>query len=278
MFLPKWTSRLLPCALLVAVLPAQDRNADKDIHNPFGKSAAAVEAGQAQFGSGCAVCHGPKGQGGRGSRLAGVERVQKMRDADMFRIIQNGVSGTQMPPCALSEESIWQIISFIRSLNSSAVDQNVEGDVSAGEALFFGLGECSVCHMIRGQGGLIGPDLSNIGARRPLDAIRQSIQEPSALIEPGFAHVTVVTRSGQRLSGVARNESNYSILIQDSTGQIHSFPKRDLRELIHHADSLMPKRAFSAMELQNLLAFLSRQSLASPEDRIRIEHGKEVEP
>ena len=40
----------------------------------------------------------------------------------------------------------------------------VAGDRDLGKQLFFGKGRCSGCHMIRGQGGLLGPDLSNVGA------------------------------------------------------------------------------------------------------------------
>jgi len=274
-----WIAFCLFTALLVASLVAQDKPPEKKITNPFGKDNAAAEAGRAQFNSGCAVCHGPTGQGGRGSRLADIERVQKMADARMFEVIREGVAGTQMPPSSLSDNQIWHMVSFIRSLNLSAVEQDVPGDSSAGETLFFAGGQCSGCHMIRGRGGLIGPDLSNVGARRSADKLRKSIETPDAFVEPGYAKVEVVTHAGERISGVTKNNSNYSIQVLDAQEKFHFLLKKDLKSITHYKRSLMPTPSLSEADRQNLLAYLSRQSLETPAERARrIEHGKETEP
>lgn len=279
MQIKNWVVFCWLAAPLAVLVSAQDKPPEKKITNPFGKDKAAVEAGRTQFSSGCAVCHGPTGQGGRGSRLADIERVRKMPDARMFEVIREGVAGTQMPPSSLSDSQIWQLVSFIRSLNLSAVEQDVPGDVAAGELLFFASGQCSECHMIRGRGGLMGPDLSNVGARRSVDKLRKSIETPDALIEPGYAKVEAITLSGQRITGAAKNNSNHSIQILDAQGKFHFLLKKDLRSLTHYKRSLMPTPSLSEVEKQNLLAFLSRQSLETPAERARrIEHGKEIEP
>lgn len=274
-----WIACCWLTAFLVVSVVAQEKPPEKKITNPFGKDKAAAEAGRVQFNSGCAVCHGPTGQGGRGSRLADIERVQKMPDARMFEVIREGVAGTQMPPSSLLDSQIWQMVSFIRSLNLSAVEQDVPGDAAAGERLFFSGGQCSGCHMIRGRGGLMGPDLSNAGARRSVDKLRKSIETPSAFIEPGYARVEAVTHDGRRISGAAKNHSNYSIQILDALDKFHFLLKKDLKSLTHYKSSLMPVSSLSESEKQNLLAFLSRQSLETPAERARrIEHGKEIEP
>jgi len=279
MQIKNWTAPGWLAVLLVVSVLAQDKPPEKKITNPFGKDKAAVEAGRAQFNSGCAVCHGPTGQGGRGSRLADIERVQKMPDARMFEVIKEGVAGTQMPPSSLSDAQIWQLVSFIRSLNLSAVEQDVPGDAAAGETLFLSGGQCSGCHMIRGRGGLMGPDLSDVGARRSVDKLRKSIETPDAFIEPGYAKVEAVTQDGRRISGAAKNNSNHSIQILDAQGKFHFLLKKNLKSLTHYKSSLMPTPSLSESEKQHLLAFLSRQSLETPAERARrIEHGKEIEP
>ena len=257
----------------------KDKQEGKEIKNPLGKDRAAIAAGREQYEAACAACHGTTGKGGRGPRLAEVERVRNMPDKQMFDVIKEGVKGTQMPPFDLPDTQIWQLVSFIRSLNASAIDQEAPGDVAAGEALFFGSAKCSQCHMVRGRGGLIGPDLSNIGASRSLGKIEQAIKDPSALIEDGFTAVSAVTLDGRRISGVAKNNSNYSIQIMDTDGNFHLFIKNELKELTHHKKSLMPTPSLSETEMQNLLAFLSRQSMeAPPEGAKKFEHGKEKEP
>ena len=274
-----WIALSWVAAVLAGSLVAQDKPPEKKITNPLAKDKASVDVGRVQFNSGCAVCHGPTGQGGRGSRLADIERVQKMADARMFEVIREGVAGTQMPPSSLSDNQIWQLVSFIRSLNLSAVEQEVPGNSSAGETLFFASGQCSGCHMIRGRGGLMGPDLSNVGARRSADKLRKSIEAPDDFIEPGYAKVDAVTLDGRRITGAAKNNSNHSIQILDAQGKFHFLLKRDLKSLTHYKRSLMPTPSLSDTEKQNLLAFLSRQSLETPAERARrIEHGKEIEP
>ena len=63
------------------------------------------------------------------------------------------------------------------------------------------------------------------------------------------------------------------------TGTYHLLLKKDLVEVIHHQDSLMPRIDLTESELQNLLAFLSRQTLGMPAEKIKtFEHGKEKEP
>jgi cytochrome c oxidase cbb3-type subunit 3 len=256
----------------------QGKVSDQEARNPLGLNKAAVTAGGESFQSGCGSCHGSKGQGGRGPKLADNSRLREKSDKKIFDIIKFGVPGSVMPPSSLNETQVWQLVSFVRSLNANAYEQNVPGDVSAGEALFFGSKKCSQCHMIRGRGGLIGPDLSTIGANRSVEKITESIKDPSLVVEPGFSAVTVVTRNGRRISGVAKNNSNFSIQIFDATGTYHLLLKKDLSEVIHHSNSLMPQIDLSESELQNLLAFLSRQTLGMPSERIKtFEHGREKE-
>ena len=184
-----------------------------------------------------------------------------------------------MPPFSLSETEIWQLVVFIRNLNATAIDQEVPGDAAAGEALFFGSAQCSKCHMIRGRGGLLGPDLSNIASTRSAETIQESLKFPSAFIEPGYAGVSVVTSEGQHLSGVLKNESNYSIQILDGEGNFHLLLTQELRELVRRKKSLMPTPSLPERELQDLQAYLSRQSTDAPtQEANKTMHGKQVEP
>ncbi len=74
-----------------------------------------------------------------------------------------------------------------------AAQQSPEGDVAAGEALFFGRAGCASCHEINARGGVTGPDLSNAG-RLTAAALRQKIVSPNEPLPPapGAAAVAVV--------------------------------------------------------------------------------------
>jgi alcohol dehydrogenase (cytochrome c) len=169
-----------------------------------------------------------------------------------------------MPPFPLPLEQIWQIVAFLRNLTAVAFDSLAPGDVSAGAALFSGKAGCSECHMIRGRGGYLGPDLSNIARTRSFRQLRESLLDPDAEITEGYRGVTVTCTSGQKISGVARDDTNYALVILDAHGDLHRLLKTDLRDIAFRKTSLMPHdfaQRLRPAELEDLLAFLGRQSM-----------------
>ena len=118
--------------------------------------------------------------------------------------------------------------------------------------------------MIRGQGGLLGPDLSNVGGDRTLAEIKQSILSPGLSEGAKYKAVTVVTLKGERIAGTLRNRDNFSLQMMDAQGNLHFFSSEELREVVLQEKSVMPEnygKLLSEAELQNLLAFLSRQTV-----------------
>lgn len=58
---------------------------------------------------------------------------------------------------------------------------------------------CDACHMIGGEGGDLGPDLSAIGAGRERDYLRRAILTPNAEIAEGFEPDVMPTDLGEQL-------------------------------------------------------------------------------
>jgi putative heme-binding domain-containing protein len=112
---------------------------------------------------------------------------------------------------------------------------------------------------VNGRGGLLGPDLTEIGLRRSLKFLRDSIVDPSAYINPEYRSVTVVPRSGTRVRGVVLNEDDYSIQLRDTREQLRSYLKSDLKEVQQEKESLMPsyKSILSETEINDLVARLN---------------------
>src|SRR5206468_4819005 len=94
-------------------------------------------------------------------------------------------------------------------------------DRTAGEQFFFGKGGCAGCHMALGRGKAVGPDLSAIGQEMTLAEIQEALEQPSAVIKPGYAAVSVRLRDGRSIRGFARNQNRYSMQLQDLAGQFH---------------------------------------------------------
>jgi putative heme-binding domain-containing protein len=153
----------------------------------------------------------------------------------------------------------------VRTLGRIA-PQKATGDVASGARLYAGKGGCAACHTIGGRGGAVGPDLSDIGARRNLAFLRESLINPEAAVPDGFLQVQLVTKNGSRMTGVRLNEDTFSIQIRDLSGGFRSFFKTELAELSKQpGKSPMPSYTgvFTASELDDVVAYLD--SLRGPQ-------------
>jgi PQQ-dependent dehydrogenase (methanol/ethanol family) len=225
----------------------------------------AIEAGKRHFEARCAACHGADGRGGeRGPDIISPERARRRSTDDLSELIRKGMPAAGMPAFPLPEREMRELVAFIRSLSAPAIESAAPGDVAAGEAFFFGKGKCSSCHMVKGRGGLLGPDLSELGIERTLPDIEHSLRTPNARLTQGFRLVSVRLRDGQRLRGFAKNESNYDLQLQTLDGKFHLLQRQEIAELIRETASLMPEAQATQEEMRNLLAYLSRLSGAEP--------------
>jgi PQQ-dependent dehydrogenase (methanol/ethanol family) len=223
--------------------------------------ANAIDAGRRHFEVRCAACHGADGKGGeRGPNIISTESARRRSANDLRELIRKGMPAAGMPSFQLPEGELQELVAFVRSLSAPAIETAVPGNVAAGEAFFFGKGNCFACHTVKGIGGLNGPDLSELGAERTLPEIEQSLRTPSARITPGFKLVTARLRDGRTLRGFAKNESNYDLQLQSLDGKLHLLRRQEIAELMHETASLMPEVKATEEEMRDLIAYLSRLS------------------
>lgn len=228
----------------------------------------AIAGGRSLFSQNCTGCHGAHGEGGQGEgqgpNLVNSWLVRGANDRQLFGYIHNGVPGSAMPPfSSLPDRQIWQLVAFVRSLNSPAIAVPVSGNAQTGQAIFFGKGKCASCHMIRGQGGFLGPDLSNVGATERLDELREAILRPGSLSLDGYSPVILKTADGKSVEGIAKHYTNWSIQILDQNGRLHLLRGEEMKGVSFQHKPWMPddySKRLTAGEIQDLLAFLSRQS------------------
>jgi putative heme-binding domain-containing protein len=255
---------LLVLVLLSLPLGAQHDEKDKKTKHPAFGDPVAIAAGSKLFAGSCAGCHGPRGEGGRGPNLRNRGAWHSLDETDLFQTIQNGIPGADMPGTKLPDEQIWQVAAFVRALGAPAIETRPPGDPAAGEALFWGSAGCGGCHRVLGRGGMLGPDLSNAGASRPADQLREAIVDPDADGFRGYRGVTATLKSGKAVEGVARDITNYSIAIRDKSGNIHLLPRTDIRELKMSDHSPMPqdyRQRLTREQIDNLVAYLSQRSI-----------------
>jgi cytochrome c oxidase cbb3-type subunit III len=248
-----------------------------DDHNPFAGDAKAAKAGEYEFRINCALCHGLGAHGGgRGPDLTRAMKKHTHSDADMFQVISNGIPGTAMPAngtngqgIGMTDEEIWQIITYIRSQEMKAPAQ-AGGNATHGKDLFYGDANCSLCHMVEGKGGRLGPELTAVGGSRTREAIVESVRDPNRRLAWGltestkefpqeYESVTAVTADGKTIKGVTLNEDSFSVQIMDVGEQIHLLQKDQLRSFQKSRQSAMPKYGpdiLSDKDLADIVAYL----------------------
>lgn len=233
----------------MADLPTVDKN-------PF-SSAADVEMGKKRYDGRCAGCHGPEGDGGKGTNLASPTLPRAQTDLALYRVIRYGIPDTEMPPHNMTQREIWQMAAYVRTLGRRGAD-DAKGDRTRGAQLFRTKGSCLTCHIVNGEGGLTGPALTDIGLKRSSSYIRTKLVDPSKEVS-GFNVVRLATRNGEKLSGVKLNEDTWSIQIRDSKGLLRSFWKEELADIQVEQRTLMPSYAkqLSPAEIDDIVAYLS---------------------
>jgi cytochrome c oxidase cbb3-type subunit 3 len=222
--------------------------------------------GEHVFSSSCAGCHGLDGRGGEHApNIATDPKVQRLSDGDLLRIVRGGIPSAGMPAfsSSLDGNQLKSVVSYLRHLQGQNQTANVTGDAAKGRSLFFGAAGCSECHMMNGQGGFLGLDLSGYGSSHSPGQIRESILHPG---KDGNLHsgtILVVTKSGREYTGIVRNEDNFTLQMQTRDGAFHLFEKSDLARIEHQSRSLMPSQSGSRLtetELNDLISYLATSS------------------
>jgi cytochrome c oxidase cbb3-type subunit 3 len=230
---------------------------------PLGANSPTPSPGAEVFASNCAGCHGADGRGGEHApNIATAADVQHLADPDLIGIVKNGISGAGMPAFAsLGQQKLDAVVSYLRILQGRGNVVTLPGNPNRGEALFFGKAQCSDCHMVNGRGGFIGSDLSSYGADATTDQMRAIILDPDKNLPAEKKAITVVTRTGQKITGLLKVKDNFSLTIQTMDGSFRFLQNSDLAQVDVGSRSLMPanyRSTLNAKEVDDLISYLLR--------------------
>jgi putative heme-binding domain-containing protein len=244
---------VLELAVAAATLVAQEHS-----YTP-----ADIENGSGLYQSTCAGCHGPNGDGVPGLDLSRGQFRRGTSDTDIIKIIQTGIAGTPMPPHTFSDQQAGTIVAYLRNMatlrRGAAADVlRGVGDPGRGRALFEGKGQCTSCHRVNGKGPRIGPDLSEVGATRPIPELHQALLDPSAMMSAGNRPFRAVTRDGATIQGRLLNQDTFSIQIIDASERLVSLSRSNLREAGFLKVSPMPsmRDKLTAQEVDDVVGYL----------------------
>lgn len=256
--------------------PLDKRNqGDPAYRSPDGKmSIGDARAGSRTFSTNCAGCHGLDGRGGeRAHNIATARQVMALSDSDLVSILRNGITGTGMPPFAhLGSKGMDDVVAYLRTLQGKVALMKVKGDAKVGRDLFYGKAECGRCHIVKGEGGFMAPDLTDFGAGMTSEAIEAAITKPDTPLEPNQAVVSLLA-DGTTVEGTARAEDNFTITLQEQDGRFRTFSKQHVESVRHTGHSIMPKdyeTRLSRKELDDLVSYLVAVSADAPARPARV--------
>jgi putative heme-binding domain-containing protein len=229
-----------------------------------------VRAGGVIFAGLCVTCHGFNGAGGAGPALTRPKLLNAPDDAALRAVISEGIPDRGMPRVRrTTPDELRQLVAYVRSLGATT-STPIKGNAAKGEKIYASSG-CATCHMIRGQGGVLGPVLTDIGYLRGAAYLRQALVDPGAVLPSGtlpipsrgyreYLPVRVIAADGSVVRGIRLNEDVFTLQVRDQAGRLHSFRKSDTKA-IQKEDGISLMPAFGdrikGEDLDDLVAYLA---------------------
>lgn len=141
--------------------------------------------GKRQFITHCSVCHGEDGHGGQmGPNIVDIKNPRATSIEAVHNIVRSGIPTVGMPAFTrLSDADVEAIARYVMSFKASAAPAlsvqpaAIHGDPNAGFEFFVHQGKCASCHSIQGRGGVVGPDLGDIGSMRSTMELLQELKD-----------------------------------------------------------------------------------------------------
>src|SRR3954462_2477239 len=169
---------MIPRIFLVAVLAAI---ASAAIGPAAAQSFTQPATGKQLFDAHCQDCHGLNGTG---DEAPAINHPLSVDDAALHKIIRDGTPDGRMPRVRrMTEEEVDQLVAYVRVLGRGAPTP-IAGNAERGRGVYQRL-DCAACHVVGGQGGVLGPDLTRVGQRRAANYLRQVVLEPGKVKPKG---------------------------------------------------------------------------------------------
>lgn len=164
---------------------------------------------------------------------------------------------TVKPPLGPGRE--WTVVEALTAVEELGWE---DANRESGRNLFHAT-SCVACHVFDGEGGAIGPDLSNVRGKFGAEQLLEAIIEPSKAISDQFGSYDVELTSGKVVTGLVIEGSDGDDVRVYVGEEIRPFPRTEGREIRQSPVSAMPPglvNSLSPEELRDLVAYLLDQN------------------
>jgi len=137
------------------------------------------------------------------------------------------------------------------------------GNAAVGRKLFAERADwgCQRCHKLGGEGGEVGPDLTDLAKAKGADYVLRAILNPNAEIAAGYENVLVTRNDGTVVVGMVKSETATGLVLETAEAGRITLPA-DQIESRDRALSAMPEGLNELMTLRELRDLLA--ALAAP--------------
>ncbi len=147
---------------------------------------------------------------------------------------------------------------FVREL---VAEVQTDGDPVNGKRVYHSpLLSCVACHAVEGSGGILGPELTTVGAGVPVDLLVEALLWPGRQLKEGYFSVSVVTKDGRAFNGYREREADGVLWLRDVvSGKVEPIPLNQIQKR-DDIGTLMPSgltASLSRKDLRDLVAYLS---------------------
>ena len=119
-------------------------------------------------------------------------------------------------------------------------------------------GQCVRCHSLKGQGGTVGPSLTNIPNDLSREELLQALVEPSARLSPGFGTVLLTLSDVHVIADVLMEEHKDELIVKTSQAEPMGIHVSRITKRENMPSSMPPMGAImSKREIRDMIAFLS---------------------
>ncbi|MBC7890849.1 MAG: HEAT repeat domain-containing protein, partial [Sphingobacteriaceae bacterium] len=164
---------------------------------------------------------------------------------------------------ATKSASLLAKLAPLRSTGTTTADYREAlfgGNRQAGRQYFMtnSTGQCVRCHAIGGQGGEVGPSLTNIGDVLSREKLLEALIEPSARLSPGFGTVTLTLKDGQTVTGILSQETDQELVLKTTEAEPLKVPVARIAKR-ENLPSSMPPMGYimSKREIRDVVEFLA---------------------
>ncbi|MGB7344538.1 MAG: c-type cytochrome [Pirellulaceae bacterium] len=143
------------------------------------------------------------------------------------------------------------------------LDSGLRGRTASIGKKIFEEASCKGCHKVQGEGGVVGPELTDVFARWKGDrvGVLREVLDPSHKVDAKYQMQLILTTDGKTLTGIVLKEDddNVTLMANPEAKEPMLVPQDDIDDMVPAKNSMMPKALmdqFTKDELFEMMSYL----------------------